>query len=103
MELPEGFMSKFEVVCKGCGSVDVVLLPREYADGKIHIWAECRDCKVKEAISQNQGPESFIMPFGKHRGQPISWIVENDRQYAEWVLRSDLKENIKLQFAHALE
>jgi len=25
--------------------------------------------------------------FGKHKGKLISWIIENDRPYAEWLAR----------------
>lgn len=92
----------FEVVCKRCGSVDVSLEVREYSHAE-HIWGTCNDCSNKAALNQRQKPEFFTMPFGKHKGKSVMMIIEEDRQYAEWVVnKSDLKQNIKSKFQEGL-
>lgn len=29
--------------------------------------------------------DNHIAGFGKHKGRLVSWIVENDKPYAEWL------------------
>lgn len=35
-------------------------------------------------------PEDYVMPFGKHKGETLKQVIENDKQYIDWA-----KENIE--------
>lgn len=39
--------------------------------------------------------DKLVLNFGKHRGQALEDVIETDRGYAEWVLRSDLSGEVK--------
>lgn len=42
----------------------------------------------------------MILNFGKHRDQTTEWVWENDRNYAEWILRTE-SENPYFNMARA--
>ena len=96
-------MSLFEVCCKSCGSVSVRVEPIQMVNGKFGVRGRCKDCGANDNIAQNEGPEEFVMPFGKYKGSTISEIVAIDRAYADWVvLQSGIKGNIRDKFVEAI-
>ncbi len=32
--------------------------------------------------------DTFLMPFGKHKGKTLGWIAENDVLYLDWLVGS---------------
>ena len=36
-------------------------------------------------MSENPDLEAVVMPFGKHKGNSIGWIAENDKGYLVWL------------------
>ena len=39
----------------------------------------------------------FVMPYGRHKGKPLSWIVQNDRDYAEWLKANVTSETMRFR------
>lgn len=50
---------------------------------------------------REQVPTTF--PFGKYKGKTFEWVVENDRNYAEWAANNMNNAAIKKAVQEALE
>lgn len=44
-----------------------------------------------------------VLSFGKHRGQTLQWLVENERDYLLWMQNGDFSEETKAVIADALQ
>ena len=55
---------------------------------------QCYDCKrnpktVVDGVEKtNLG---YIIPFGKHKGKKLSFVIETDLQYVKWLMRGQIK------------
>jgi len=45
--------------------------------------------------------QDFEMPYGKYKGQRLTWIVENNRSYTKWLLDNS-GNNIKSRLKELL-
>ncbi|KAL7993778.1 hypothetical protein Plhal703r1_c61g0165501 [Plasmopara halstedii] len=39
------------------------------------------------------GDDSYIMRWGKHKNKSVKWIVENDEQYFSWMCKNEYIKN----------
>jgi DNA polymerase III subunit epsilon len=42
------------------------------------------------------------LSFGKHRGKTLQWLVDNERDYLNWMANGDFGEQTKALIANAL-
>jgi len=38
-----------------------------------------------------------IIPYGKHQGKTVKWVLENDKKYADWMTKENLWEKWDLR------
>ena len=57
-------------------------------DDCVHARGKMERLSIDEIFGRKTGT-SGIMSFGKHKGQPLEWVRDNDPGYWEWA-----KENI---------
>ncbi len=43
-----------------------------------------------------------VLAFGKHRGKSLQWLVENERDYLNWIIAGDFSEETKAIITDAL-
>lgn len=86
--------------CRKCGSVAFKTRQHIHKNGTEHIRRECAECNAYiDNAAQEFPPGMFVMPFGKHQGKSLDWIVENDRAYVDWFMKTPKKANISRRFA----
>jgi len=85
-----------KIICKNCGCVDepdMKLLESNKA-----MQMKCQHCGTFLGNCRYAKPETFVMPFGKYKGERLIDIPKN---YLEWLyfefggLNGNLKESIK--------
>lgn len=54
-------------------------------------------------LANEAKPNLPTMPFGKHKGKTIEWIVENDPCYAEWAVETIKSTRLRKFFDEALQ
>lgn len=73
----------FEIFCNECK-----LNKPELKMTKGVLTALCKSCGhtgvLYEVKSTQLSPSSFIMPFGKYKGESVAEIVATDPAYAQW-------------------
>lgn len=52
-----------------------------------------KDIYQRPALTEPIRDRNWIMPWGKHKGTPLSELIEHDPQYIEW-----LQHNTDLDF-----
>lgn len=53
-----------------------------------HRVARCPLCN-KWLAALPGDPAAFVMPFGKHKGKPVSSMWEEDPDYCRWLMEQD--------------
>jgi len=72
--------------CKRCDSVAFRTENKTFKNGTEHIARFCLCCGAFMDYAAKEFPDGmFVMPFGRHRGKSLDWILENERDYAVWL------------------
>lgn len=82
--------------CKTCGEdKDYYTVTRVFTNKTKHTEAKCVDCKGHiKFMAQDQAPQDFIMPFGKHKGTTLGEIQRDHPEYLEWMIKQDIDRRI---------
>lgn len=90
--------------CKKCGSEAFRTEQKIFKNGTEHIARYCLKCEsFIDYAAKEIPPGMFVMPYGRHKGKPLSWIVQNDRDYAEWLKANVTSETMRFRVEAVLE
>ncbi len=73
-------------------------LPRD-VEGLSHFLERAAAAKAARTVDrrfQNRAGELIVL-FGKHRGRSLNELARTNRDYLEWMLRSNFPDDVKLQ------
>ena len=95
-DFPNGYEETYTEPCGKCHGSTVLR-----RNGP-HLELRCPRCGHIRFLQQNGSYKNFVMPFGKHKGKNIEWIVKNDESFVSWAANNMNNGNIKKKFERAL-
>jgi uncharacterized protein (DUF3820 family) len=68
-----------EFICDGCGCIE---LSFKFNPNNKAIQMRCKDCNAWAGNYKYATLETYIMPFGKHKGEKL---IDLPKKYLEWL------------------